>query len=161
MDFRKLQFLLNRLSSSKYVETFNYGVSISKALTLVTENTHNLVRDNHKESLFKMRVEERFCDSIGVMHGGAIITLFDITNSLSIAALDKSNRANVTVELKTKYLNQIKQNDEIFIRCRKVHINNSIAHSTGEIYLNISENFIICAKSYQISSLILDKNFQL
>ena len=98
------------------------------------ETPHKLILDPATDILFKLYVDDLFCNLYGTMHGGAMTTLIDTTTTLGISGLDKTHRMNVSVELSTYYQNPVKKHQNIYILNRINKIGKTLAYANGDIY---------------------------
>jgi uncharacterized protein (TIGR00369 family) len=136
----------------------NYGAPFLRNLVLIEdEHSNNCFNVNPKsEILFRMPVSDEFCNSLNIMHGGAISTLIDVTSTIAISGFDKYKRQNVSVELSTTFLNPIKINSNILIHVKVPKIGKAIAYSTADIFSE--DSLMLCAKGSHVKAMT-DKKF--
>jgi len=113
-----------------------YGQDLTKNLILLDnlEKYKAIWKDPKSEIIFKLNIEEDFCNIQKNMHGGASATLVDIATTIAISGLDRDLRHSVSVELSTYYLNPIKINSNVLIHCKVPKIGKSLAYSYADIY---------------------------
>jgi uncharacterized protein (TIGR00369 family) len=136
-----MSLIQNNLKNLKFVrEKFNsrfqyYGKEISESLILQeNQQKYEIIKDHNSEVIFKLKVEQEFCNILNVMHGGATSTLVDIATTFAISGFDRNLRHSVSIELSCYYLNPINLNSEILIHCRAPKIGKTIAYSYCDIY---------------------------
>ena len=156
MEVNKIKIVLDKFIFSKKNNLGIYGIELLQAVKLV--DSHKLLTNPASEVLFRLRVENSFCNLFGTMHGGAICTLVDTTTTVVISAFDKSNRSNVSVELSTQYLNPVNNNTDILILCKVPKIGKTLAYSYAEIY--DEQSLKLLSQSTHIKA-ILDKKWDL
>lgn len=113
-----------------------YGQDLTKNLLLIDnqEKYKAIWKDPKSEVLFKLNVEEAFCNIQKTMHGGASSTLVDIATTIAISGLDRDLRHSVSVELSCYYLNPIKIHSNILVHCKVPKIGKSLAYSYADLY---------------------------
>jgi uncharacterized protein (TIGR00369 family) len=125
MDLKKVDRIIKAMLSLKQENRCSYGNELLRGLVLL--DSHHIIRNPSSELVFKLKVENQFCNLFGLMHSGAISTLVDISTTILVSACDKNARHNVSVELSTKYLNPIKNDSHILIHCMVPKTGKSLA----------------------------------
>lgn len=131
-NLKNIQFIFDKFKS----RAMFYGQVLTKNLILLepSEKYNSIMKDSKHEVLFKLKIEEEFCNIQKTMHGGASSTLVDIATTIAISGLDRDLRHSVSVELSCYYLNPIKHNSEILIHCKVPKIGKALAYSYADIY---------------------------
>lgn len=105
--------------------------------------------------LFRYKIHPGTLNYWGAMHGGSIATLIDISTTISITAMDKGNRKNVSIELSTDYISPIRPENDVFLICKLGKVGKTIAYTTCELYQ--SNNLSILATGSHTKAMLEDK----
>ena len=80
---------------------------------------------------FVLRAEARHCNSHGIVHGGLMMTMIDLT--LVIAAKEAPDEQLVTVSLNSEFIASARQGDLIEARGELVRRTRSLAFVRGQV----------------------------
>ena len=135
-----------------------YGQNITNKIVLPNQDKYKLIlKDPKSEVIFKLKVEDEYCNILKTMHGGAISTLVDIATTFAISGLDRDLRHSVSVELSCYYLNPIKIDTNLLIHCKVPKIGKSLAYSYADIYDEETNKILINASHIKA---MLDKTWR-
>ena len=157
MEMKKVHLIMNKMLLMKKDSLCIYGNDLIESL-MILESHNKLILNTPSEMIFRLKVQNSFCNLFGTMHGGAIASLVDVSTTLLVSAFDKTSRHNVSVELNTQYLNPINNNSSILIHCKVPKSGKSLAYSYADIY--DEETLKIAAKASHIKA-FLDKKWDI
>jgi acyl-coenzyme A thioesterase 13 len=81
--------------------------------------------------IFKYVVDEKDCNLMGTLHGGAIATLADNLTTYPILIEDRNGRAGVSASLMVDYCSAPKPGETVFIECKADKVGKNLGFSTA------------------------------
>ena len=100
-------------------------------------------------------IKPALMNSWGVAHGGAVMTLLDLTLGMAARTIDMTSNGSITVELKVNFIKAA--SGRIHAEGRATRAGKSLVFCEGEV-LDSSNN--LCAKAIGTFKLLLPRNPQ-
>lgn len=92
----------------------------------------NLVSHGGGLSELSLLVEEKHTNSLGVSHGGVLLTLVDVGMAIAARSADPYDRSVVTIELKNNFLNT--GDGQLVVKSRAIQNSATLAFCEAQIF---------------------------
>lgn len=85
------------------------------------------------EIAFKVNVVKELCNKDGVLDKGTIGSLVDMATCILSFAYDEKHRMGVSIEISSKFIEEVKEGMSMLVICKLNEIKNDVAYSSVDI----------------------------
>ncbi|KAF2850268.1 hypothetical protein T440DRAFT_468608 [Plenodomus tracheiphilus IPT5] len=136
-DNKRAEEKILRWSELSRSESYDYHDSLPSKIMNLEEVT--IAPTGEASAVFSFVVPKALCNSGGNLHGGAVALIFDITTSITIAAMSREgfwDGGNVSRTLNCTFLRPAAKGSKVFVETQVVHLGKQMGQITGVMRLD-------------------------
>ena len=110
------------------------GTPYYKNLSIVDQSKYLDQPERDNEVMYKFKSDPQFCNLLGMLHGGALATLLDLTTGMALTCNDRDMRKSVSLQMNINFLRPAKKNEGVLIHCTSDRVGKSFGNASCNIY---------------------------